>query len=322
MWAMTSFGILMPAIRPLHTVPIHDDRTMQIRTRRAKDLDILRAQYMQGQLGANIHTPDKDYEYRAYCRPEDFASAMARMILEIDYLKFKPTTDRYADNKLHTCYNRIWTTVMTELSTKHHQDDYWHSGKPYSAPATSYYSGTAAKPHTGGTGTSEKVYTGGTVSRSGKASNRGISLEKKGTPLMLSRTAEYDTEKVHDLDIAGVDRWLGYDTGPRNTAADRDTYEPEVGDWAGYADALPYGRSSAALYAEIDALLDAQYEDETIDHTKCPHAPTGNARSRCRRRHRRSRVSRIDALRGRIANLPVSAFPPGSSGWAEGDPLR
>ncbi len=126
MWLMTGFGILMPAIRPPKTVKADDPRTMQIRARRSKDLDILRATYMPGTLGPTLYTPDKDYEYRAYCTPEAFALAAVRLITEIDYLKFKPVTeDRYADKALHDTYNRIWAVVFGELSTKAHQTQYW-----------------------------------------------------------------------------------------------------------------------------------------------------------------------------------------------------
>lgn len=111
MWLMTSFGILMPAVRPADTIDPGDARTMQIRTRRAKDLDILRREYMPD-LGPTISTPDMDYNYRAYCTPEQFQEAAARMIAAIDYEKFKPTTeDLYKDKLLHAVYNAIWSTV-------------------------------------------------------------------------------------------------------------------------------------------------------------------------------------------------------------------
>jgi hypothetical protein len=130
-WIMTGFGILMPAVRPAKTVALGDDRTMQIRARRARDLDTLRAQYMQGTLGPTIHTPDKDYEYRAYCAPAAFALAMANAIAAIDYLKFKPITlDRYQDRELHSTYNGIWSVVSRDLSTVAHQRAYWHSVRP------------------------------------------------------------------------------------------------------------------------------------------------------------------------------------------------
>lgn len=131
MWAMTPFGILMPAIRPPKTVKPGDSRTLQIRARRAKDLDILRASYMRGSLGPNIFTPEMDYEVRAYCEPAAFGLALAQMVMEIDYLKFKPTTEsKFADAELHACYNGIWGVVMAKLSSKTHQESYWSKYAP------------------------------------------------------------------------------------------------------------------------------------------------------------------------------------------------
>ncbi len=116
-WIMTSFGILMPAIRPPKTVDPGDERTLQIRTRREHELTILRAQYMPRTLGPTLHTPTFDYEYRAYCTPEAFAFAMARLITEIDYTKFKPTVkERYYDLELYDTYNSIWGVVSRHLS--------------------------------------------------------------------------------------------------------------------------------------------------------------------------------------------------------------
>jgi hypothetical protein len=150
MWVMTSFGILMPAIRPAHTILAGDERTMQIRTRRARDLDILRARYMPTTLGANIHTPDKDYEYRAYCTPHAFALALAAITVEIDYLKFKPTTEKkFGDRELHDTYNAIWSTVLYHLSTPKHRHDYWVNSAPpggWSQHRTSSATGFPALP--------------------------------------------------------------------------------------------------------------------------------------------------------------------------------
>lgn len=126
MWVMTSFGILMPAIRPPKTVNPGDERTLQIRARRTGDLDILRARYMPTTLGPTIETPKMDYECRAYCTPHAFALALAAISLEIDYTKFKPTTeDKFGDRELHDCYNAIWSAVMGGLSTAKHRYTYW-----------------------------------------------------------------------------------------------------------------------------------------------------------------------------------------------------
>lgn len=265
MWAMTSFGILMPAIRPPHTVAFGDDRTMQIRARRARELDILRAKYMPGKLGPNLHTPDKDYEYRAYCTPEAFALAMARMVTEIDYLKFKPTTDRYADNDLHSCYNRIWSVVLNELSTDKHRFEYWHS-----------QSGTV---HT---------------SSSKKPTSKGIKLTKAGS---LVNPLDDPTQLGWPYTSAGY----GNGTGSYSTAADRDNYLPDPSLEWDEDDAVAAAKVTGipevdALYDEVDVLLEAQRLDAAIDHSQCDHASNHNARARCKRRIRRATEDRLQEL--------------------------
>ncbi len=146
MWLMTGFGILMPAVRPAKTIARGDDRTMQIRARVARHLDILRARYMPGTLGPTQYTASMDYEYRAYCTPHAFALAVATMITEIDYLKFKPITeDRYGDRDLHDTYNSIWSVVSSRLSTHYHRTAYWHGQRPANGKAagTAYYGGAS-----------------------------------------------------------------------------------------------------------------------------------------------------------------------------------
>lgn len=124
MWVMAPFGILMPSIRPADTVSADDNRHLQVRARRARELDILRKEYMGDQLGPTLFTPGFDYEYRAYCTHEAFGRAMFDLTMAIDYTKFKPTTDRYNDNELHSVYNSIWSTMFSSMSTKIHQREY------------------------------------------------------------------------------------------------------------------------------------------------------------------------------------------------------
>lgn len=112
MWLMTSFGILMPSIRPPKTVPADDNRTIQVRVRVKKHLEILRDEFMHDELGPIWDTPSMDYNFRAYCTPEAWARACYAMALEVDYQKFKPTTEsKYNDKKLHSVYNSIWSDV-------------------------------------------------------------------------------------------------------------------------------------------------------------------------------------------------------------------
>lgn len=124
MWVFTSFGVLMPSVRPAGTIPAGDDRLIQVRARREKDLRILKAEYLP-ELGDIIEIPYSDYEYRAYCTHEQWAAALAKISMDIDYTKFKPTTEsKYRDPQLHALYNRVWGVFFNTVSTKEHQERY------------------------------------------------------------------------------------------------------------------------------------------------------------------------------------------------------
>lgn len=268
---MTSFGILMPAIRPPKTVARGDLRSMQIRARRSRELDILRAQYMRGSLGVTLHTGDKDYEYRAYCTPESFAVALMRLTLNIDYLKFKPTTmDDYQDPQLHRCYNAIWSVVLRDLSTQAHQREYWGKFPPAKGAdgvAHTYYSTLSAGYGTGS-------------GWSGQDSMDAV-LELPGSA----------TEWPH----------TGAESGWRDSSADRDEYEldpalaqlGEVDEDSPTRDMSPQDLDAYldGLYLELEQLR-SQLEVGPLDHSGCGHSGSDAARARCRRRFKRERDNR------------------------------
>jgi hypothetical protein len=113
MWIMTHYGILMPSLRPAKFVPPGDNRKIQLRARRRRDLDYTREHYLP-QLGRTVYLGDgvSDYQYRAYCTHDDLALLLSRLALEIDYVKFKPTTDRHGDKELHALYNKLWGVIL------------------------------------------------------------------------------------------------------------------------------------------------------------------------------------------------------------------
>lgn len=116
MWVMASFGILMPSVRPEGTIPEGDDRAIQIRVRRLVELERLKALYMP-EMGEVIFMPNTDYEYRTYCTHAQLGEVLARIAMDIDYTKFKPTTERHGDSKLHAAYNSIWSILYDRFST-------------------------------------------------------------------------------------------------------------------------------------------------------------------------------------------------------------
>lgn len=121
MWVMTSFGILMPSLRPAETIPAGDDRTIQIRTRRESELLWLKALYFKD-MEEIVFYPHTDYEYRTYCTPDKLAEVLGAIARDIDYTKFKPTTEIFGEKKLHNVYNRIWGILYDEFSTNRYLD--------------------------------------------------------------------------------------------------------------------------------------------------------------------------------------------------------
>lgn len=126
MWICTPFGLLMPSLRPAHTVPAGDNRLIQVRSRRRVDLTRFRDLYLP-ELGEIVEIPNSDYECRAYCTHEQLAAAVAKIAMDIDFVKFKPTTDRFNDYQLHNAYNAMWSAAFRTLSTREHQRSYWRT---------------------------------------------------------------------------------------------------------------------------------------------------------------------------------------------------
>lgn len=128
MWVFADFGLLMPASVPaLDAKGLNkEDRAdlarftengkydLQVRARVKSHLYRFMNMYMEpGTFNPEIHaTPHMDYNFRFYTTRKAFAEGMGRAIAEIDYEKFKPTAERYADGKeYHSVLNGIWSTV-------------------------------------------------------------------------------------------------------------------------------------------------------------------------------------------------------------------
>jgi len=124
MWIFTSFGVLMPSERPADTFDAEtDDRVIQIRTRSRVHLERLRDGGFFPEMGEIVFFPNTDYEYRAYCTRAQLAEIMVRLALDIDYTKFKPTTEaKWKDARLHDLYNMIWGVFYQRYSTNRYLD--------------------------------------------------------------------------------------------------------------------------------------------------------------------------------------------------------
>ena len=132
-WIALPFGIFYPAVRPPRTIKSGDAQTLQVRTRRREYLDALRQWCPE--LGEPQHNPAghaMDYPWRSYIRPEDFALAVARIILAHDSEVFKPLTDgpcglqdRKLASELHGAYNAMWGVQLDRLSDGTSSYDKW-----------------------------------------------------------------------------------------------------------------------------------------------------------------------------------------------------
>lgn len=82
-----------------------------VRARVRSDLDALRTRYLPA-LSATEVTSTRDYPYRGYCRPEDWAFAAARLALAIRYRNFKAEVLRTQGVAREELYARVWATML------------------------------------------------------------------------------------------------------------------------------------------------------------------------------------------------------------------
>lgn len=119
MWIMTSFGILMPAAINEND-PHYLEWDLQVRSRERRALTYFQTRYMPANTFTPVRaTPSHDYDFRFYAERTAFADAVAELITEIDYEKFKPTTLRrnMGGDRLHQLYNAIWAKYLDAFGT-------------------------------------------------------------------------------------------------------------------------------------------------------------------------------------------------------------
>jgi hypothetical protein len=126
MWVFADWGLVMPAlVQPGEFKKDYTENgkyNLQVRGRLTAHLEYFMETYMEpGTYNPEIHaTPDHDYNFRFYTTHEAFAAAMTRAIMDIDYRKFKPSSERknpdgtrkykFAE-KYHRILNGIWGVV-------------------------------------------------------------------------------------------------------------------------------------------------------------------------------------------------------------------
>lgn len=78
-----------------------------VRARTRGDLERLRRRYCP-QLTLAVKDAGTDYEWRAYCTPEEWAEAAARLALAVDYPNMK---DRVTNDHRHDVYLDVWVAL-------------------------------------------------------------------------------------------------------------------------------------------------------------------------------------------------------------------
>jgi hypothetical protein len=142
-------GFYVPSLIPEKHRVAGDPRIVQVRTRRALDLERLRDLYLPDLTETVELTKPSDFQYRAYCTPEQWGEALMRMALDMDYTNEKNVVlDRFKDSALYRLYEKIWHAGLDVFPTGMYgrrraghqtkQDSYLHgyNWKPTVAPST------------------------------------------------------------------------------------------------------------------------------------------------------------------------------------------
>ncbi len=107
MWIFTTIGFFSVVEKP-------DDRgkgTVTIRSRVRSDLEALKEKYLPT-LGPIQENSQTDYRFRAKAKKEEFASALQKMALDLDYDNFKATVSRRQGVEREGFYHEVWETLL------------------------------------------------------------------------------------------------------------------------------------------------------------------------------------------------------------------
>jgi hypothetical protein len=286
MWVMTSWGVLMPGLRPDGTIPEGDNRVLQVRARRKKDLEMLKEKYMGDELGDIISLAHTDYEWRAYCTLEAWGRALGQIGADIDYVKFKETAEKkYDDHQLHSLYLSVWSTIFARLSTEDHQNDYWSAGTSYYGAVGKYgttYPGTGSFSYGSGYAAGKK---GGRKKGKGKANINGVdysvSVGRGRQPWWAD--AEQEGPRSHWWDDDDAYRGNPYASDFDDLGLGANSVADDVG-----------FQGLMSMLQDVDPAEKPVFTaDNQIDHLYCDHGISKSAKKRCRARWRRYAETRV-----------------------------
>lgn len=85
--------------------------TLTVRTRNRADIDALVAKHFPDAKPYKVAF--SDYEWRIRVPKQDWARALARMALEIDYSNFKDEVTRRQGHERHDAYLRVWSALLS-----------------------------------------------------------------------------------------------------------------------------------------------------------------------------------------------------------------
>jgi hypothetical protein len=294
MWVCTSWGVLMPGLRPDGTIPEGDDKVLQVRARRKKDLVMLKDKFMGEELGEIFSMPHTDYEWRAYCTLEAWGKALAQIGMDIDYVKFKETAEKkYNDHELHSLYLSMWSTIFSHLSLQSHQDDYWSwSGAGIHGTVGKY--GTTY----GGTGS----FSTGRKGKKVKGKNRSAGNRSYYTP----DAKGYYTPDQDPATFLRRNPWWSDNEDPYINDDD----DLGLGGYTEFLEKTLSGDDSADSFASLfEAFEDLDPAEKPvfksdnsneIDHVYCDHGISKSAKKRCRARWRRYARTRVQRQFGSV----------------------
>jgi hypothetical protein len=103
MWLITNFGFFS-------VVQKSGEDRLTVRSRARHDLERLRDKYLP-QLGEIMEGEGTDYQFRARVSREEFAEALKKIALDIDYSNFKSSVAREQGHGRAHIYHDLWASL-------------------------------------------------------------------------------------------------------------------------------------------------------------------------------------------------------------------
>jgi hypothetical protein len=104
MWLITTTGFYSIVQKP-------GEKSLTIRSRVKKDLEVLRDKYLPD-LGEIVKNENTDYRYRTIISHAELAEATAHMIQDIDYDNFKNTVAKVQGHNRAHVYSNVWEDLL------------------------------------------------------------------------------------------------------------------------------------------------------------------------------------------------------------------